>query len=573
LAHPLTPSRPLPSPLPPPPPPPHRYNAVNGIPTCASPFLTTVLRDTWQFAGYVTSDSGALEDIYDNHHYTNDSLHTVYPALHDGRTDVCSGGVYTSSLLPALQAGLVSRDDVSLALYDTFLVRFQLGLFDPADNQPYWHVPLSSVGSQSSDDTAMLATLEGQVLLHNDGNILPLAKGQKIALIGPHANATGALVGNYLGQLCPDDTFDCIYSPYGVISQTNNAAGGSTVMSPGCQLTKNDTSGFAAAVAAAQAADVVVLFLGIDLTVEGEANDRTSIDLPAIQHQLAAAIAAVGKPTAVVLINGGMVDVSEEVANKNIGAILEVGYPGMRGSYGISATLFGDNDHLGGKLPYTIYPANYVNQINMSVMELDVGPGRTYRYYSGPVVYPFGYGISLTTFSVDPFTAAAPFPHAAAEPGVVYPAVPATAPAALTTTYYTTADALEVVFTRPYVAPVRSKVADYAVNVTNTGSRTGDEVVQAYFMPLSTPLLGTTSLIRQLFDYQRVHLAPGQSQLVSFASSADTFVMVDKATGDRVSTPGVFDVVLTDGVHKDRDIIHRVVIGGAQRVVEPFPGK
>jgi hypothetical protein len=323
-----------------------------------------------------------------------------------------------------------------------------------------------------------------------------------------------------------------------MISATNNAAGGSTVMSAGCQLTKNDTSGFAAAVAAAQAADVVVLFLGIDLSIEGESNDRTSIDLPYIQHQLAAAIAAVGKPTAVVLINGGMVDVSEEVANKNIGAILEVGYPGMRGSYGISATLFGDNDHLGGKLPYTIYPANYVNQINMSVMELDVGPGRTYRYYSGPVVYPFGYGISLTTFSVA--NVSAPSAAAAVLPTEASP----------------------------------SRVLSYAVNVTNTGSRTGDEVVFAYMYPqketLTSPSVASSALIKQLLDFQRVHLAPGQSQTVTLSFSTASFRMVAKPSGHIVSTPGVFTLQITNGV--DQVINHTVTVLGDEVVVERFPG-
>lgn len=106
------------------------------MPTCASPFLTRVLRDEWGFRGYVTSDSGALENIHNNHNYTNSSLRTVPVALRDGQTDVCSGAIYEQQLLPALAAGLVAREDIDLALSHTLRLRFQLGLFDPPPPRP-----------------------------------------------------------------------------------------------------------------------------------------------------------------------------------------------------------------------------------------------------------------------------------------------------------------------------------------------------------------------------------------------------------------------------------------------------
>lgn len=196
----------------------------------------------------------------------------------------------------------------------------------------------------------------------------------------PSSSCSRIYCSNYLGQLCPlpagkSDTLDCIVSPVGAISALN--VGGQTMTTPGCGLTKNDTSGFKAAEAMAADADAVVLMLGIDGSIEGESNDRTSIDLPYIQHQLAAAVAkaAAGKPVVIVLINGGSLDVSAERDNTAIGGIVEAGYPGVRGGSAIAATLFGANDHLGGKLSYTAYPASYVNEIKMSEMELDVGPG------------------------------------------------------------------------------------------------------------------------------------------------------------------------------------------------------
>ena len=179
------------------------YNAVLGVPTCASPFLTRVLRNEWNFTGYVTSDTGALEDIYSQHHYRTNALNAVPAALRDGQCDVCSGGVYTSSLLPALAAGLVTRADIDLALTHTLRLRFELGLFDPPDAvaNPYWLVPPEVINSTEHQAANLLHAQASMVLLKNDRATLPFAPGGRIAIIGPHANATTALTGNYLGQV------------------------------------------------------------------------------------------------------------------------------------------------------------------------------------------------------------------------------------------------------------------------------------------------------------------------------------------------------------------------------------
>jgi beta-D-xylosidase 4 len=187
------------------------YNAVNGVPTCASPFLTKVLRDTWGFQGYVTSDSGALENIHDDHKYTNSSIASVPVALRDGQTDVCSGGIYSGYLLQALEQGLVQREDVDLALRHTLTLRMTLGLFDPPAATPYWSVPTSAIGTAASTAANLLATQSSMVLLKNSGNTLPFPVGRSFAIIGPHANATLALVGNYLGQV--RKPLSCALSP------------------------------------------------------------------------------------------------------------------------------------------------------------------------------------------------------------------------------------------------------------------------------------------------------------------------------------------------------------------------
>jgi beta-D-xylosidase 4 len=506
------------------------YNAVNGIPTCASPMLTRVLRDVWGFRGYVTSDSGALENIHGNHNYTNSSINTVPVALRDGQTDVCSGGIYSDNLLPALDAGLIAREDIDLALYHTFRMRFQMGLFDPPAAQPYWSLPLSSVGTPAALALNLLATQESMVLLKHDGATLPLPRGKNIAVIGPHANATAALVGNYLGQLCPDNTFACINSPFHEIRLAN--AGGNTTLTFGSSITSADPGGIAAAVAAATAADAVVLLLGIDGSVENEMRDRTSIDLPAAQHALAAAVAAVGRPTVIVLLHGGSVDVTAERDDARVGAIVDAGYPGFLGGTVIAQTLFGDNDHVGGKLAMTAYAESFVNASLMSDMELDTGVGRGYRFYTGEPVFRFGHGLALTTFTLT--LASGP-----ASGALVTETEPSTALA-------------------------------YVVRVTNTGARTGDEVVQAYFAPQSTPAQPKSKLLKQLFAYQRVHLAPGASADVAFTVDSKTLRLVDRDSGDSVSTPGAFDVIFTNGV--DETLHNAVTVAGAEVVVSRFPG-
>ena len=444
-------------------------------------------------------------------------------ALVNGTTDVSSDVTYHNALLGCAKAA------INAALTNTFTLRFQLGLFDPVEDQPYWRVPLSEVATAHAEDMNLLATLSSMVLLKHDGKTLPLPQGKRVAVVGPHANATSALVGNYLGQLCPDDTLSCVESPFLAISRAN--AGGVTRLAPGPGLTKTDTRGWAAALAEAAAADAVVLCLGIDGSIEGESNDRTSIDLPAVQHAFAAAVGALGKPTALVLVHGGSLDTTAERDSAAIGAVLDAFYPGTKGAAAIAATLFGKNDHLGGKMPFTTYPAEYTTAINMSEMELDVGPGRGYRFYTGEPVYPFGRGLSLTTFTLA--LAAGP------------------ASAALNTE----------------AAPSTSVV--YTVRVANTGAVSGDEVVQAYFVPISTPSQPASKLKQQLFDYARVHLAPGGTADVHFSVDSATLRLVDRASGDLVSTPGSFQILFTNGNGVEVDAA--VTVSGGEVTVKTFP--
>ena len=267
--------------------------------------------------GYVTSDSGAVQDIYEAHRYAN-ATRAVAEAVKAG-CDLNSGGwsgdhawstssPYMRHLPQALEEGLVRAADVDRALATLLRMRFRLGLFDPIERQPYWHVAPEVVRSPEHTAAALDATLQSLVLLRNRARVLPLrAPGsshgrgtavRSVAVIGPHARAGRALIGNYYGEVCPGETFDCVQTPYDAVRQ-HMAGRGTVAYAPGL-ASVSDTSRrqFAHALATAQACDVVVLLLGLDDTIEAEALDRHSVTLPGAQLELARLlISASGMPS------------------------------------------------------------------------------------------------------------------------------------------------------------------------------------------------------------------------------------------------------------------------------------
>jgi beta-glucosidase-like glycosyl hydrolase len=516
------------------------YNSVNGVPTCANSFLDSVLRNEWNFDGYITSDTGAVADIYAQHHYRTDGKGATCAALKDGGCDIDSGKVYSDNLLEAIADPSkygCNMDDVHVALHRTLGLRFRLGLFDPIEDQPYWHVSADVVNSTTSQNINQQATRESMVLLQNDlEKGLPFDAGSHVAVIGPHSQAQAALVGNYLGQICPNggSSFDCVETPLDAITRINGKTGKTTVVQ-GCEIEKAITGGIDAAVSAAKAADSVVLILGISEHEEGESHDRTSIDLPQPQHDLARAVLA-ANPTArmaVVLVNGGMVAIAEE--KETAPAIVEAFYPGFWGGSAIAETLFGLNENLGGKLPFTIYPANYTDLVSMSDMQFaphGSSPGRSYRYYTGSPTYPAFTGLSLTTFkTVSPTNQSTQLSLRAGEIGIFH---------------------------------------SISVTVTNIGNRTGDEVVFLFVKP---PKNSTSHLIRKLAGFERVHLAPEESTTVNFNVSITILKLTASDSGDIVSSPGVFTVDISTGPLQS-DIVTSIqvhVMGSAPVVLEAFP--
>jgi len=264
-----------------------------------------------------------------------------------------------------------------------------------------------------------------------------------------------------------------------------------------------------------------VLIQGIDQTIEKEGHDRIEITLPGVQEQFTQAILAAGKPTSLVLINGGIVAIDK--LKPVVPAIIETFYPGYWGGVAIADVIFGDYNP-GGKLPVTYYAADFVTQSNFLDMSMTDSPGRTYRYYTGKPLWPFGWGLSYTTFNLN-----------------------------WTMTPQTVSLSNEF-----------SEAVTYTVNVTNTGRRAGDEVVLAIYKPPSGPLL------QQLFGFQRVHLEPNESVKVTFTMNYETVKLSDDV-GNVVSVPGPYRVLFTNGVDQTKET--SLVIKGTTRIIETYPFK
>ncbi|KAG6901879.1 hypothetical protein C0995_007003 [Termitomyces sp. Mi166 len=370
------------------------YNSVNGVPSCANSYLLqTILRDHWGFTDdrWVTADCDAVNNIFSAHNFTSTYAEAVADALKAG-TDVDCGNTYAEHLPEALSQSLITRTDLERALVRQYTSLVRLGYFDPPNVQPYRQLNWSDVNLPDAQQLAYQVALEGIVLLKNDGTLPFNTSVKTLAVIGPWANATTQMQGNYQG-LAP-----FLISPLqGAIN-----AGYQATFVQGTTISGTSTAGFAAAVAAAQSADAVIFAGGIDNTVEAEARDRTTIVWPGVQLDLISALEAVGKPLVVLQFGGGQVDDSALKNNQTVNAILWAGYPGQSGGTAIFDILSGKASPA-GRLSITQYPAAYTDQVpmtNMSLRPSATNPGRTYKWYQGTPVFEFGHGLHYTTFNV-----------------------------------------------------------------------------------------------------------------------------------------------------------------------------
>jgi beta-glucosidase-like glycosyl hydrolase len=478
------------------------YNANNGIPSCADEgLLTDDLKTSWGFNGYVTGDCQAVDCVYSQHHYTNTTMETCQ-VVFDAGLDIDCGNFLISYLDRAIALGFVHESDLNTHLYNLFMVQMRLGYYDPPDIQRYRQIPTSAINTKNSQDLSLQAARESIVLLKNTNNVLPFNRAgvtpiKRIAVIGPNANAATTQLGNYYG-----------IPPYIVTPLEGLGAFATVTYVYGCDINSTDQSGFSAAISAAQTADATVLVMGLNQTIESEGNDRVYINFPGVQESFILEVAAAAKgPVILVLMSGSSVDISLEKSSSDIDAILWVGYPGQSGGSAIADVIFGAYNPA-GRLPITFHSQDFIN----SVLESDMGmrpnasspnPGRTYRFFTGTPVYPFGYGLSYTNFTYNwlSSTAFSAFVPASKIPPIRY--------------------------THSLQDEVRSgAVTVVSVNVTNTGTVAGDDVVIYYVIPPNAGQNGAP--LKYVAGFQRIHLYPGQFQIVSFSVSSQDLRLADE---------------------------------------------
>jgi beta-glucosidase len=372
------------------------YNRVNGEPACGSKrLLEEILRGQWKFEGHVVSDCWAIRDFHTHHKVTANAVESAAMALKAGCDLNC--GITYLSIIQAYEEGLVTKEEIARAAARLMATRIKLGILGEKGSE-HDDIPYDVNDCDRHAQLALEAARRSMVLLKNDG-VLPLKMDEikSIAVIGPNAENIRALEGNYNGTSARNVTF-----LQGLRAKCEGKV--RINYSEGCHLYEeivermsSPGDRLAEAYAAAKASDVVILCLGLDVRIEGEENDsgykagdKTDLELPAAQRQLIEAVEKAGKPMVIILAAGSALRVDE--AN----AVLGAWYPGQAGGTAAAEIIFGEVSP-SGKLPLTFY---------QSVDDLpDFGDysmkNRTYRYYGGTPLYPFGYGLSYCQFDLE----------------------------------------------------------------------------------------------------------------------------------------------------------------------------
>jgi beta-glucosidase len=450
------------------------YHEIDGIPVTADPFLLkSVLRGEWGFQGFVLSDLGAIERLYKVHHVAATPKDAVCLAVRSG-VDMqfydFGHDVFQQALIDCVHENTLSTADLDRAVRSVLRVKFMLGLFD----RPLVDPDLSdrTYRSQAHLAVSLRSARESMTLLKNDKGLLPLSKStSNIAVIGPNGNV----------------------ARYGDYEKEENGLhlsllDGLRKEAPQARIAFDDGKDIASAVSKARGADVVVLGLGEHQGISGEGFDRSSLDLPDNQEQLLEAIVATGKPVILVLENGRPLTIPW--AKEHVPAILEAWYPGEFGGQAIAETLFGDNDPAGR---LTVSFPRSVGQLP-DFYNADPSRKRKYVDDDGQALFPFGFGLSYTTFCYAHLLVQTP--------------------------------------------PAASYAVHVSVEVTNTGEREGDEVPQLYLRQ-DTSSVETPE--RSLKGFSRVHLKPHEAKTVSF-DVPQSELAIWNAEGKWVTEPGTFTI-------------------------------
>ena len=380
------------------------YNRVNGEPACCGErLIKEILRSQWDFQGYFVSDCGAITDISEHHHYAEDLKEAAALSLKAGCNLNC-GEAYTH-LVDAYEEDLITDEDIDNAAVKLFTIRVMLGEFE--ETIPYSHIPYSKLDCKEHKELNLKAARESLVLLKNDA-FLPInaQTNKKIAVIGPNALSTIALEGNYNGHASEYITIADGVRRVFKDAQINVASGSPLWKEELCSWNGFENL-WSEGKATASEADITVLCLGLDRTVEGEeidvdneffyGGDKKTLRLPDPQMKLAEAVCEVCENVIVVVMCGSAVDLGEKLTS-HAKAIIHAWYPGAVGGLAVAQLIAGEFSP-SGKLPLTFY-----DDSNTLPDFCDYSlNGRTYRYFDGAPRYPFGYGLSYTKFAYRDF--------------------------------------------------------------------------------------------------------------------------------------------------------------------------
>ncbi|SDJ53331.1 beta-glucosidase [Frankineae bacterium MT45] len=467
------------------------FSAISGVPAHANAYtIRQVLKGSYRFDGFVVSDYTGIHELIE-HGVAGDGADAAAAGINAGVDMEMVSTDYGDNAVQLLAQHRITQQEIDDAVRRILRIKFALGLFD----HPYVD-EAGEVTSVTPANRAEARRTAGKsiVLMKNDNALLPLRKSTKIALIGPLAKATFDLNGTWSGLGTGAST-----TPPVTVFDGISANASSVSYSPGCDIESTDTSQFAAAVAAANAADVAVLALGESAAMSGEASARSDIDLPGVQEQLLAAIVATKKPVVVVLFNGRPLTLQS--THDTATAIVEAWAPGVEGGNAVADVLYGKVNP-GAKLPVSFPRA--VGQVPIYYNHLNTGrpsdPNNKYtsKYLdlpSGPL-YPFGFGLSYTTFAISN---------------------------------------LRLSSGRMSRRGGRITVS---ADVRNTGSVIGDEVVQLY---IHDPVASYAQPVRRLRGFSRVTLGPGESKTVSFTLGTDDVGFYDNEAHFLVE-PGLIEV-------------------------------
>ncbi|MEL7121708.1 MAG: beta-glucosidase BglX [Bacteroidota bacterium] len=450
------------------------FNEISGVPATANKFLfRDILRDEWGFNGFVLCDYTAIMEL-EAHGFAEDQKDAARLAMNAGVDMDMMGSNYRKYLDTLITENKVDRQTVEDACRRILEAKYRLGLFEDPYRYSDVAVEEATIYKQDYLDAATELAAHSMVLLKNEGDILPLNTNQKVALIGPLAADEYHIIGPWAGS------GDRGGKAISVKEALDERLGSNITYAKGTEINTDSEAGFAAAVRAARQADVAVIVAGEAFDMSGEAASRTNIDLPGNQKALVEAVLATGKPTVLVLMNGRPLALEWE--HKNVPTILEAWWPGTMGGAAVAKVLYGEHNP-SGKLPIT-FPVNlgqvpiYYNQKNTGRPQDDtVEPKYRSKYLDvqNEPLYPFGYGLSYTEFEYSDLQ--------------------------LSSSNLNEGQTLEI-----------------SVNVTNTGTYDGHEVVQLYVRDM---VGNVTRPLKELKGFEKIFLTKGESKTVTFSLTTE----------------------------------------------------